>query len=82
MPIAHGEGRYVASDRVLTKIARNNQITFKYFKENPNGSIARIAAVCNDAGNVMGIMPHPERALVNGQSKEAATILQALSIHR
>lgn len=82
MPIAHGEGRYVAHDRVLRKMARNNQIAFKYFKDNPNGSMDNIAAVCNEVGNVMGIMPHPERALVNGQSEEAAAILQALSTHR
>lgn len=82
MPVAHAEGRYVANDRVLRKMARNNQIAFRYFKDNPNGSIENIAGVCNEMGNVMGIMPHPERALVNGESKEAATILQALSTHR
>lgn len=81
MPIAHGEGRFVANDRVLRSMARNNQIAFRYFEDNPNGSMDNIAAVCNEVGNVMGIMPHPERALFNGQSKEAATILQALSSH-
>lgn len=62
IPIAHGEGRYVISDDKLQELYQNNQIVFKYKDQNPNGSTEMIAAVCNRNGNVMGLMPHPERA--------------------
>jgi phosphoribosylformylglycinamidine synthase len=70
IPIAHGEGRYYASEAVIDKLASNNQILFKYCSEegevskgvNPNGSIDNIAGVCNEGRNVFGMMPHPERA--------------------
>jgi phosphoribosylformylglycinamidine synthase I len=62
IPIAHGEGRYIISDDKLQELYKNNQIVCKYKDQNPNGSIDMIAAVCNEERNVMGIMPHPERA--------------------
>ncbi len=62
IPIAHGEGRYVISDDKLHHLYENNQIVFKYKDQNPNGSTEMIAAICNEEGNVMGLMPHPERA--------------------
>lgn len=62
IPIAHGEGRYVIDDDKLNELHQNNQIVFKYKDQNPNGSTEMIAAVCNKRGNVMGLMPHPERA--------------------
>jgi phosphoribosylformylglycinamidine synthase len=62
IPIAHGEGRYVISDDKLHDLNKNNQIVFKYKDQNPNGSTEMIAAICNKEGNVMGLMPHPERA--------------------
>lgn len=62
IPIAHGEGRYVIDDEKLNELHQNNQIVFKYKDQNPNGSTEMIAAVCNKRGNVMGLMPHPERA--------------------
>lgn len=73
MPVAHGEGRYATMDKgLLNKLIKNRQIIFQYstkdgkieesFPTNPNGSIYNIAAVCNKRGNVMAIMPHPERA--------------------
>lgn len=62
IPIAHGEGRYIISDDKLQELYKNNQIVCKYKDLNPNGSIDMIAAVCNEERNVMGIMPHPERA--------------------
>ena len=79
IPIAHGEGRYVAGGQLLKSILRNNQVVFRYFKDDPNGSVDNIAAVCNKEGNVMGIMPHPERAPVNGFSDEASMIFRSLS---
>ncbi|MBV9079894.1 MAG: phosphoribosylformylglycinamidine synthase I [Elusimicrobia bacterium] len=62
LPIAHGEGKFLtASPAVLTKLKKNRQIVFRYDKNNPNGSEAAIAGVCNVGGNVVGLMPHPER---------------------
>lgn len=62
IPIAHGEGRFVIGDDTLEELKQNNQIVFKYKDENPNGSTEMIAAICSKEGNVMGLMPHPERA--------------------
>ncbi|MES2386559.1 MAG: phosphoribosylformylglycinamidine synthase subunit PurQ [Bacteroidota bacterium] len=70
IPIAHAEGRYYADEATLNELEANGQVLFRYcdmnadFTEgsNPNGSAGNIAAVCNRAGNVMGMMPHPERA--------------------
>ncbi len=62
IPIAHGEGQYVADKQTYAEIKSNNQIIMKYEGENPNGSTDDIAAICNTRGNIMGMMPHPERA--------------------
>ena len=70
MPIAHNEGNYFASDETLKKIVGNDQVAFKYcnqegeitFQSNPNGSLENIAGILNDRKNVLGLMPHPERA--------------------
>ena len=69
VPIAHGEGNYYCSQDDLEKIEKNNQVVFRYCTEdgkngqegNPNGSINNIAGIMNKAGNVLGMMPHPER---------------------
>lgn len=69
-PIAHGEGRYHASPELLARLEENNQIVFRYcadpedpaHPENPNGSVHSVAGIINGRGNVMGMMPHPERA--------------------
>ena len=61
IPIAHGEGRYIIDKKSYRKIKNNNQVTLEYWKSNPNGSFNNIAAICNRRGNVMGMMPHPER---------------------
>ncbi len=62
IPIANGEGRYFADDETLKKLKKNNQIVFRY-DQVINGSSDRIAGVCNEDGNVVGMMPHPERAV-------------------
>ena len=62
IPIAHGDGRYVADSEILKELKRKNQIVLQYARDNPNGSTDLIAAICNEDGNVMGMMPHPERA--------------------
>ena len=71
VPLAHGEGRFVVPDELLEKMISNNQTVFQYcddsgnvvdeFPTNPNGSMYNLAAVCNARGNVMAMMPHPER---------------------
>ncbi|MCB0278197.1 MAG: phosphoribosylformylglycinamidine synthase subunit PurQ [Calditrichaeota bacterium] len=71
VPIAHGEGRYIADADVLKEIEDNQQVVFRYvdmngkatLAANPNGSLNNIAGICNKAGNVLGMMPHPERAV-------------------
>jgi phosphoribosylformylglycinamidine synthase len=70
IPIAHNEGNFFADDATLNKIKDNDQIVFKYCNNsgktekefNPNGSIENIAGIINKDGNVLGMMPHPERA--------------------
>lgn len=62
IPIAHGEGNYYCDEETLTKLQENNQIVFTYSGDNPNGSLSDIAGIVNEQGNVLGMMPHPERA--------------------
>ena len=61
LPIAHGEGRYYADQRTLDELAAEDRIAFRYM-ENPNGSLDNIAGVLSRERNVLGLMPHPERA--------------------
>jgi phosphoribosylformylglycinamidine synthase subunit PurQ / glutaminase len=70
IPIAHAEGRYYADEATLKNLKKNGQILFQYCDEegdvtdeaNPNGALLNIAGICNEKGNVFGMMPHPERA--------------------
>ena len=73
MPVAHGEGRFTTKDKeLIKKLIRNKQIILQYstkngkiennFPTNPNGAMHSIAAICSKKGNVMAVMPHPERA--------------------
>jgi len=70
IPIAHGEGNYFAPPEVIDRLEENGQIVFRYCdargnvtpESNPNGSIGNIAGIINREGNVLGLMPHPERA--------------------
>jgi len=71
IPLAHGEGRFIIPDELLEKMIANDQTVYRYcdnagnimdeFPTNPNGSMYNLAAVCNPQGNVMAMMPHPER---------------------
>lgn len=61
LPIAHGEGKYHCDLDTFDDLQQNNQIALSY-SNNPNGSLADIAGICNKKGNVLGLMPHPERA--------------------
>jgi phosphoribosylformylglycinamidine synthase len=70
IPIAHGEGNYFTTPEELRKLEQNRRIVFRYVsasgavedEANPNGSLASIAGICNERRNVVGLMPHPERA--------------------
>jgi phosphoribosylformylglycinamidine synthase subunit PurQ / glutaminase len=62
LPIAHGEGCYHADPDTISELEANGQILFRYAGDNPNGSLNNIAGICNKRKNVLGMMPHPERA--------------------
>ena len=70
IPISHGEGNYYADDETLDRLEETGRIVFRYCdgsglvtpESNPNGSVRNIAGIMNEAGNVLGLMPHPERA--------------------
>lgn len=87
IPIAHGEGRYFADEKTLDQLEQNNQIIYRYCdaageirpEANPNGAIRNIAGVRNAAGNVFGMMPHPERATAQALGNtDGRLILQTL----
>ena len=64
IPVKHGEGRWLCPDELLADLEGNDQIVLRYETgDNPNGALGDVAAVCNAAGNVMGLMPHPEHAV-------------------
>lgn len=73
IPVAHGDGNYFAEEKVINELENNNQIVFRYAdsngnsnkENNPNGSINNIAGIINKEGNVLGMMPHPERCSSN-----------------
>jgi phosphoribosylformylglycinamidine synthase I len=62
VPVAHGEGRYVADDATLDRLEREGRVVFRYTGSNPNGALRDIAGITNEGRNVVGMMPHPERA--------------------
>ncbi|MBM4764559.1 phosphoribosylformylglycinamidine synthase subunit PurQ [Bacillus sp. B15-48] len=63
VPVAHGEGNYYCDAQTLEQLKANKQIVFTYDGTNPNGSIENIAGIMNEKGNVLGMMPHPERVV-------------------
>jgi phosphoribosylformylglycinamidine synthase len=90
VPIAHGEGNFYAAPDVVAELEAQNRVIFRYVtphgevtdSANPNGSINNIAGICNEARNVVGLMPHPERAveLVTG-SADGRTIFESVIQH-
>jgi phosphoribosylformylglycinamidine synthase len=84
-PVAHGEGNYFAADETLDRLESENRVAFRYAEgENPNGSARNIAGILNDKRNVLGLMPHPERAcdpLLGSTTGRALfeSLIQALS---
>ncbi|MDT0345040.1 phosphoribosylformylglycinamidine synthase subunit PurQ [Streptomyces litchfieldiae] len=63
IPLKNGEGGYVADERTLDELEAEGRVVFRYLERNPNGSRRDIAGICNPAGNVVGLMPHPEHAI-------------------
>ena len=90
VPIAHGEGCYFADDETLEKLKASDQILFQYASldgeitddSNPNGSLLNIAGICNEARNVCGMMPHPERASESILGEEGGIkIFEGMALH-
>ncbi len=83
IPIAHGEGNYFVEPETLDRLERNRQVIFRYVTPegdvtrdaNPNGSLANIAGICNEARNVVGLMPHPERACESALGSEDGKVV-------
>jgi phosphoribosylformylglycinamidine synthase I len=63
MPVAHGDGRYVADEATLDLLERERRVIFRYVGGSPNGALRDIAGITNEEGNVVGMMPHPERSV-------------------
>lgn len=92
IPVAHGEGSYHADAATLDRLEAQGQVVFRYAdaqgrvtaEANPNGSARNIAGIVNEAGNVLGMMPHPERcveALVAGGSADGRRVFESLLAH-
>ena len=79
MPVAHGDGRYVADAATLDRLEREERVVFRYVGGNPNGAMRDIAGITNEGRNVVGLMPHPERAAepILGSSDGAAMFAMA-----
>lgn len=77
LPVAHGEGKFIAQDKaILNRLKKNRQVVFQYcdaqgefsgYPDNPNGSTENIAGICDETGRVFGLMPHPERHVLAAQ---------------
>jgi phosphoribosylformylglycinamidine synthase I len=91
MPIAHGEGRYYADEKILDELEANNQVIYRYCDadgkitaaSNANGSLRNIAGICNKNRNVFGMMPHPERACSEALGNEdGKRVMEALFLNK
>jgi phosphoribosylformylglycinamidine synthase len=89
MPVAHGEGAFFADPETVATIEANGRVVFRYVDQlgqptqtaNPNGSLNNIAGICNEAGNVVGMMPHPDRAWDKKLGSEDGRLLFASMIN-
>jgi phosphoribosylformylglycinamidine synthase len=80
IPIKNGEGGYVADERTLDALEAEGRVVVRYAAGNPNGSYRDIAGICNEAGNVVGLMPHPEHAVeaLTGPGTDGLPFFQSL----
>jgi phosphoribosylformylglycinamidine synthase subunit PurQ / glutaminase len=83
IPVKNGEGRYVADEATLDELEASNRVVARYVGGNPNGSMRDIAAIRNEAGNVVGIMPHPEHAVeaLTGPSTDGLVFFTSVLRH-
>jgi phosphoribosylformylglycinamidine synthase len=83
IPVKNGEGRYVADEATLDELEATNRVVARYVGGNPNGSMRDIAAIRNEAGNVVGIMPHPEHAVeaLTGPSTDGLAFFTSVLKH-
>jgi phosphoribosylformylglycinamidine synthase len=83
IPVKNGEGRYVADARTLDQLEAEGRVVARYIRGNPNGSQRDIAAIRNEAGNVVGIMPHPEHAVesLTGPSTDGLGFFTSVLAH-
>lgn len=86
IPVAHADGSYFADKEPLAALEDKHQVVFRYAGDNPNGSLNDIAGICNERGNVLGMMPHPERAmemLLGSEDGKAVftSLLQTGTVH-
>lgn len=77
IPLKNADGRFVADADTIKRIEDNGQVTFRYVGMNPNGSLDDIAGVSNEAGNVVGLMPHPEHAVEAGFGPDTAQAMRS-----
>ena len=84
VPLKNGEGGFVADDRTLDELEATGRVIFRYIDGNPNGSYRDIAGISNEAGNVVGLMPHPEHAIeaLTGPGTDGLGIFLALTSER
>jgi phosphoribosylformylglycinamidine synthase subunit PurQ / glutaminase len=80
IPIKHGEGRYVADEETLADLEQTGRVVFRYVGDSPNGALHNIAGIANLAGNVVGLMPHPEHAIetLTGPSTDGLTMFTSV----
>jgi phosphoribosylformylglycinamidine synthase subunit PurQ / glutaminase len=77
IPLKNGEGGFIADDETLKRIEGENLVTFRYSEVNPNGSLHDIAGLRNEAGNVVGLMPHPEHAVEPGFGPDTSVAMKS-----
>lgn len=77
IPISHGEGNYYAEPQVIQELKEQNRILFRYYGENPNGSVENIAGITSKNFQVVGLMPHPERAMEEWGSKDGKIFFES-----
>jgi phosphoribosylformylglycinamidine synthase subunit PurQ / glutaminase len=77
IPLKNADGRFIADADTIKRIEDNGQVTFRYVGMNPNGSLDDIAGVSNEAGNVVGLMPHPEHAVEPGFGPDTAQAMRS-----
>lgn len=82
LPVAHGDGRYVADQRTLAEVEAEGRVVWRYVDDNPNGSTQAIAGICSAGRNVVGIMPHPERRVTAGLGgDDGARVFLSMEAH-